>query len=689
MSGGANWSTLSLVLILNESHNNGPNYSSFIFPEGNCMKSRPNSLRWFACLAAAVFALSVVVGEGADPYSLPEGDNKILKEFIEKLKKMRPKTRKDYIPHRKKSGRAIIDAATRILESEPDEALALEMTSTKLGYLKKLVVYKEGDIQAEYAGFVETVSKDARPAIASLGQQYSLLLQTEDLKEDGDKFVSRAAEVFGDKIDRSKMSLLFGIGRALEGKGQKEVAADFYRKLGPQVIKSEDANVVRWGKKFEGMARLIELPGKAMEIKGKALSGEEIDLAKLKGKVVLVDFWATWCGPCIAELPNVKRNYAAYHDKGFEVVGISLDTQKARVVKFVKDKKLEWPTLFSEDSKATGWDHPLAAYYGIMSIPKAILVDREGKVVSLNARGAELSKLLKKSLGDPAAVDEESHAEATAPSSSGPLVVKSGDNIYFDDGALKKKLETGGVKLLEQGKTATLKTLKQQLTRKTCTLSLATPSTDSKAQDKLYQDSLESLLMVGNIYKCGRCTKWHVDVSSSFIVSEDGAFVVNFHSFKNKKHHAMVAMTQKGEVLPVKEVLASNESDDLVICRLDVGERKFKPLALSTRAAVGSQVSVISHPSTRFFTMSAGRISRYYLERHKNGSKARRVAITADFAKGSSGGPLLNEFGNVVGIVASTNSVYYSSKDGIPRNLQMVFKQCVPAESILALIKQK
>jgi len=125
------------------------------------------------------------------------------------------------------------------------------------------------------------------------------------------------------------------------------------------------------------------------------LDGKAIDLAQYVGKKpVLIEFWATWCPPCMEELPNVRDNYDRYHDKGFDVVGISLDRTKQDLEEFLTKEKLPWVTLYEE-----GGRHPAVEFYAIESIPTVILVDKEGKVVSLNARGDELGELLAKLLG--------------------------------------------------------------------------------------------------------------------------------------------------------------------------------------------------------------------------------------------------------------------------------------------------
>ena len=136
-----------------------------------------------------------------------------------------------------------------------------------------------------------------------------------------------------------------------------------------------------------------------MDIQGNLLDGSTFDWSAYQGKVVLVDFWATWCGPCIQELPNVVKNYELYHDKGFDVVGISLDEKKAKVDQFVVDRKLAWPILYSNDPAANGWNHPMAVHYGVKGIPAAILIDQQGKVVTLTARGPLLREHLEKLLG--------------------------------------------------------------------------------------------------------------------------------------------------------------------------------------------------------------------------------------------------------------------------------------------------
>lgn len=194
----------------------------------------------------------------------------------------------------------------------------------------------------------------------------------------------------GKNIGIMDLRQAMGLAMTMEN-ARSPMAVDLYLDFSKVFAGAGDEKVVKAASQFAGAARRIGLPGKAIHVNGTTLEGKKFNWADYKGKVVLVDYWATWCGPCVAEVPNMKRMYDKFHDKGFDIVGISLDRDSEAPARFMKEKDLAWTCLFDKEQ-------PMASYYGIFSIPQAILVGRDGNVVSLHARGAELGRLLEKLL---------------------------------------------------------------------------------------------------------------------------------------------------------------------------------------------------------------------------------------------------------------------------------------------------
>jgi thiol-disulfide isomerase/thioredoxin len=238
----------------------------------------------------------------------------------------------------------------------------------------------------------KVLSQNPPEAIKETGEFCKIILAGR-ISNDPKDFLTKA-EAYAAKYPKSDHSpeLLFNASFSVKGDDKTKL----YKEIVDKYPDSKLAPMVK------GALAQQEMIGKPFALTFQdAVGGSQINLSNMKGKVVLVDFWATWCGPCVGEMPHVKDIYSQYHSKGLEIVGVSLDEPEdkgglTKLKDFVAKNQIPWPMYY----QGNGWDSKFSSGWGIMSIPTMFIVDKQGNFQgATDARDPDFVSKLQKYLG--------------------------------------------------------------------------------------------------------------------------------------------------------------------------------------------------------------------------------------------------------------------------------------------------
>lgn len=215
--------------------------------------------------------------------------------------------------------------------------------------------------------------------------EYSIEMQKAESNEAREKLQERwlkDLEEFVKAYPKAEDSAdaLLQLGMTQEFNGKLKLAQEWYSQL---VRTFPDTSAAKRG---QGALYRLDLKGKPLDFRGASLAGGTISAAEVRGKVLLLYFWATWCKPCTDDLPEIRALYEQYHGQGFEIVGVNLDSVKEEIAPYLKEHRVTWPQIHEEG----GMESPPAQAFGIISLPTMILADQTGKVLSRNVSAADL-----------------------------------------------------------------------------------------------------------------------------------------------------------------------------------------------------------------------------------------------------------------------------------------------------------
>lgn len=199
-----------------------------------------------------------------------------------------------------------------------------------------------------------------------------------------DSLITRSVQNYMDSTRNDITSTYFFERYLMTNQTLDEVQA-FYDNLTDRVKKSAPGVALK--QKMEDMQQ-VNIGGMAPNFELTTPDGKKLSLYDLRGHIVLLDFWASWCGPCLAEVPNLKAIYEKYHGKGLEILGVSLDEKEAAWKGAIERKGLTWQHV----SSLKGWKCPVAQRFKVTGIPRMYIIDAQGKIIAQDLRGEKLAE---------------------------------------------------------------------------------------------------------------------------------------------------------------------------------------------------------------------------------------------------------------------------------------------------------
>lgn len=315
--------------------------------------------------------------------------------------KPRPANQKEFRDRAVTVLKACNEAADKILAKDSlTKGQTTDAVKAKVEFVRQLARI-DASYKDELASLPQLCKDKGLDALAEELEVFNFVNEYMSALQSGNKGNAKKAldqmiakgETEGKKITKELAQGLEFVLQYAEYALEKDQLAEVYEKALNLFKNAEDESIVRAGKMLEGTLRRAQLPGNEMLVGGTFIDDTEYKAEDYAGKTVLIDFWATWCGPCRGEIPNVKKLYAYYHEKGFEIIGISSDRDVETLKKFIEKEEMPWKQMM-RDKALVADGQTMGSYYGVTGIPTMILIGPDGKVITINARGQALEKAL-------------------------------------------------------------------------------------------------------------------------------------------------------------------------------------------------------------------------------------------------------------------------------------------------------